>query len=149
MANFRKTYGITHLIEWCATFSLGKTKVKVWFKGGQTTYNGVIPATATTSNPIVQFAVENSPEFKNGLIKITSSVQLKDNSATDNPKAVKGKKKAINTNDDNIVKVEVSVNDDAREYLEDNFGIAPSSVRTKDDIMRVALEHGIEFVFVK
>lgn len=43
-------------------------------------------------------------------------------------------------------KIEVTCLDDAVEYLKENFGYAPSKLRSKPAIERAAAERGIEFV---
>ena len=69
---YKKTYGILHLTEKHTVFYLGKTKVNVSFTGGIVTKKGVTPATFTTDNPIVQVAIENSADFKKGVIRLQS-----------------------------------------------------------------------------
>ena len=61
MKKRKVTYGVYHLVEWIAVLSLGKAKVKVQFTGGATTTQGVTPATYTTADPEVQFAIERTP----------------------------------------------------------------------------------------
>lgn len=72
----KTTYGVYNLIEWHARLRMGKTTVKVAFTGGSITTQGVTPATFTTENPVIQFAIENSPEFHNGKIKVVRRVKL-------------------------------------------------------------------------
>lgn len=72
MKKFKKTYAIFHLTEKHTVFYLGKTKVHVSFTGGIVTKRGVTPATFTTDDPIVQFAIEQSADFKKGAISIRS-----------------------------------------------------------------------------
>lgn len=74
----KTTYGVYNLIEWHALLRMGKATVKVHFTGGSITTQGVTPATFTTENPVIQFAIEKSPEFACGKIKIVRSVQLKE-----------------------------------------------------------------------
>ena len=72
----KTTYGVYNLIEWHARLRMGKATVKVAFTGGSITTQGVTPATFTTENPVIQFAIENSPEFHNGKIKVVRRVKL-------------------------------------------------------------------------
>lgn len=72
----RKTYGVYNLVEWIAQLRMGKAFIKVPFTGGSITTQGVTPATYTTENPIIQFAIERSPEFINGKIKVVRQVTL-------------------------------------------------------------------------
>lgn len=43
--------------------------------------------------------------------------------------------------------IEVSCNDDAKDYLEEHFGVIRSKLRVRADIQASAAAHGIEFVF--
>lgn len=72
MKKYKKTYAILNLAEKHTYFHLGKTKVRVSFTGGVITKKGVTPATFTTDDPIVQFAIEQSDRFKNGAVTLLS-----------------------------------------------------------------------------
>ncbi|MBD5205011.1 MAG: hypothetical protein HDS84_01345 [Bacteroidales bacterium] len=76
MKKYKKTYAIHTLAEKHTTFYLGKTKVHVSFTGGQVTKNGVNPATFTTSDPIVQLAIERSKEFENGAVTVLAQYPM-------------------------------------------------------------------------
>lgn len=76
MTKTRTTYGVYNLIEWHALLRMGKASVKVLFTGGSITTQGVTPATFTTDNPVIQFAIEKSPEFINGRIKVVRRTKL-------------------------------------------------------------------------
>ena len=76
MKKTKTTYGVYNLIEWHALLRLGKATVKVHFSGGSITTQGVTPATFTTEDPVIQFAIERSPEFRNGKIKVVRKATL-------------------------------------------------------------------------
>lgn len=76
MKKTKTTYGVYNLIEWHALLRLGKASVKVQFTGGSITTQGVTPATFTTEDPVIQFAIERSPEFRNGKIKVVRTATL-------------------------------------------------------------------------
>ncbi len=76
MRKYKKTYAIMNLTEKHTVFHLGKTKVHVSFTGGIVTKRGVTPATFTTEDPIVQFAIEQSADFKKGVIWIRSKYPM-------------------------------------------------------------------------
>lgn len=46
-----------------------------------------------------------------------------------------------------LQQVNVTCNDDAKDYLEDNFGVVRSKLKNRADIGAVAANHGIEFVY--
>lgn len=78
MKKTKTTYGVYNIIEWHALLRLGKATVKVHFSGGSITTQGVTPATFTTEDPVIQFAIERSPEFRNGKIKVVRRATLND-----------------------------------------------------------------------
>lgn len=57
---------------------MGAGHVRVDFRHGSLTTAGVVPATFSTSNPVIQQAVENSPKFKSGIIKMVESTVVKE-----------------------------------------------------------------------
>lgn len=186
---------------------LGKRMLVIPFTGGITSKNGVIPASYSTSNAIVQFAIEHSAHFKSGLVKLLKKIgseepkpvslatvaaqtgtvkketveipstptetQAKqeegnetideDNGEQDNGEQDNGdsegdaapssetdeatttEEAAANTAG-TTEEVTVSCIDDAREYLVEKFGVAPSKLRYKKNITDYAAEHGVTFV---
>lgn len=63
-----KTYGVPGLTEWHGKVRAGSIEVQVSFKGGTASPSGAQPAYLTTKDPITQFVIENSKEFKRGTI---------------------------------------------------------------------------------
>ena len=63
-----KTYGVPGLSEWHGTLKVGSIETNVTFVGGTASPSGSQPAYMTTKDPIVQFVIENSKEFKDGFI---------------------------------------------------------------------------------
>ena len=206
MKKRRVTYGVYNLVEWQAAIRMGKARVKVPFTGGAITTQGVTPATFTTSDPVVQLAIECSAEFKSGRIKIVRTrdlggdveIEVNNSGATDGiplPRhhgkreetageveetagkteaGVAGKAangtvgkaeagtagKAANGIAGNeseetsekcvqsMTQVEFSCNDDARDYLEQNFGFIRSKLRNREDILNAGKSKGVEILFV-
>lgn len=64
-----KTYTAPGLIDFQMRVKAGKINVTVDFTGGRT--GGEVPrwASYSTSNEVVQYLLEHSPEFKSGRIK--------------------------------------------------------------------------------
>ena len=54
--------------EWHGTLKVGSIKTNVSFVGGTASPSGSQPAYMTTKDPITQFVIENSKEFKDGFI---------------------------------------------------------------------------------
>ncbi|MDE7394032.1 MAG: hypothetical protein K2M80_06120 [Muribaculaceae bacterium] len=200
MKKKRITYGVFNYVEWHARIKMGKARMKVSFTGGSISSQGVIPATHTTSNPIAQLGIEQSEEFKSGIIKKIRSVTLDEEMPVERERPKKEKPvsmpaskptttpeeaepsievvETVAPNDvseaeqiveevetvapdkDPIVeesetesapatvRVEFEVNEDAKEYLEQNYGCAKSKLRTRADIVAAGKAHGVDIVFV-
>lgn len=67
------------MMEFQAVIKVGRNNMKVLFTDGSMNAMGVNPAKFTTTNYMVQHAIENSPEFKRGLIKRISVIDLDEN----------------------------------------------------------------------
>lgn len=162
-----KTYGIHGLSEWYGKVKAGSIEVSVAFKGGTASPSGAQPAYFMTKDPITQFVIENSKEFKNKFITLERSVDLpgthpreaypkrptpenpvqgigtegrpeEDENAVDGAEGEAGVKKT---------QVKVSSVEDAKDYLVDKFGIASSKLRTRAACIAAGEENGIEFVW--
>ena len=202
------TYGVYNIIEWHAALAIGKAKVRVSFTGGAVTTNGVTPATFTTSDPIVQLAIQRSKEFTSGKIKIVRSNTLQEevaiernvkapakkasestqmNSKTnggtitdespvceDAPVSEDTQAEALEDSEEMSIESETSdvvtaaeetevpigaesvteeltksfaVNDDAKDYLVEEFGFIRSKLRTREDIIKAGKSRGVNIVF--
>ena len=73
---FKKTYGVSGLIDWQAQIKAGRASLVVNFTGGGLTSYGVTPAQYVTENILYQKVIENSKEFKSGKIKLLRSIPL-------------------------------------------------------------------------
>lgn len=69
---------------------MGSGHIRVDFRHGSLTTAGVVPATFTTSNPVIQQAIEDSSKFKLGIIKIADKVLIKDTGTSDVSKEASG-----------------------------------------------------------
>lgn len=163
-----KTYGINGLSEWHGKIKAGSLEVNVSFKGGTASPSGAQPAYFVTKDPITQFVIENSNEFKNGFIIIVMQHEVPGTHprmAVPKPKpaAPEAEETAVQAaapvldEDMNapeaengvavkVQKVEVSSLDDAKEYLKENFNVAASKLRNRAAILEQAEANGIEFV---
>ncbi len=73
-----KRYGVYGKVEFVMSVSIANTCVCVDFSGGSITNRGVIPASYTTNNPLVQKALEGSNEFKVGVVSLIDSIPESD-----------------------------------------------------------------------
>lgn len=71
-----KTYGIAGLTEWYGKLRAGSIETAVSFVGGTVSPSGAQPAYYMTKDPIVQFVIENSSEFKSGFIKLVMEQEI-------------------------------------------------------------------------
>lgn len=71
-----KTYGINGLTEWHGDVKAGAISVRVSFTGGTASPSGAQPAYFMTKDPITQFVIENSNEFKSGFIHLEMMHEL-------------------------------------------------------------------------
>lgn len=71
-----KTYGVPDLTEWHGKLKAGSLEVKVSFTGGTASPSGAQPAYMVTKDPITQFVIEHSKEFKSGFIILVMSQNI-------------------------------------------------------------------------
>ncbi len=168
-----KTYGVPNLTEWHGKLKAGSIEVQVSFTGGTSSPSGAQPAYFVTKDPITQFIVENSKEFKNGTIiqvmsqdvagnhprmaipkpKATKIVKAEEPKVAEVPAAteiaetpeVEADAEAVGTEP----KIEVNCLQDAQAYLQEKFGISSYKVRTCEAAQRAASEHGVRFTGAK
>lgn len=72
----RITYEIRGQIERNCFFRIGSALVRMEFTGGAVNSAGIVPAQYITDNPLYQRAIENSADFRNGVIKRGSVVNI-------------------------------------------------------------------------
>lgn len=65
----RVTYAISGLLEFVLRIQAGAAAVEVHFTGGQLSGYGTVPATYSTSDPVMIKLIESSTEFRSGRIR--------------------------------------------------------------------------------
>lgn len=186
MNKTKKTYGIKGFMEYQAVIKVGKSRMKVPFTDGSMTAMGVVPCTFTTERFMVQHAIENSNEFKRGLIYIVNSIPLDGKVeierptprptdsqaetpadipaiesdeqpatvqvATENGTEVKPVEEVWPAKSEEpdapLTQVEFASNDEAKDYLEQNFGLVRSKLRNREDIFNAGKANGVEIIFI-
>lgn len=143
----QKTYGVYGMIEWSILLNVAGRIMNIDFEGGLASGTGIRPATFTTRNEIVQFAIENSGHFKQGRIILVSEMDIEE------PKEVIAEATEIIPTDteevveDNLTEVEVSSLEEAVDYLVSNFDDAKKQqLRSKVTAKAFAETKGIRFV---
>lgn len=76
MKKKRITYGVYGMMEYQTIIKIGRATLKVLFTDGSMTAIGQNPAKYTTSDFLVQRAIENSSEFKKGRIQVVDTIEL-------------------------------------------------------------------------
>lgn len=168
-----KTYGVPELTEWHGKVKAGSIEVGVSFTGGTSSPSGAQPAYLVTKDPIVQFVIEHSKEFRNGFIILLMSQETPgnhpreavakpgrikdrrtgehgDNEAAEADKSGSAADKAngadgADKSEITFETVEVSCLQDAQAYLQEHFSIASHKVRTCEAAQQAGLEHGVRF----
>ncbi len=97
MKKKRITYGVYGMMEYQSIIKIGRATLKVLFSDGSMTAFGQNPAKYTTSDFLVQRAIENSSDFKRGRITIVSSIELDEEVRIERNPAKKETVKAANT----------------------------------------------------
>ena len=143
----QKTYGVYGMIEWSILLNVAGRIMNIDFEGGLASGTGIRPATFTTRNEIVQFAIENSGHFKHGRIILVSEMDIEES------KEAIAEATEINPTDteevveDNLTEVEVSSLEEAVDYLVSNFDDAKKQqLRSKVTAKAFAETKGIRFV---
>ena len=132
---------------------VGKCSMMIEFKDGSVTAIGSEPATYTTDNLMIQDSIERSELYKKGGIKRYRVIELdeevpveKGNSgilAENREERIENREERI----ENREEVKVTCNDDAKDYLESNYKIARSRMRSRADIIAIGEGVGVRFVW--
>ena len=169
------TYGVYGMMEYQTVIKMGKSSLKVNFSDGSINSFGQNPAKFTTKNFMIQHAIEHSYDFRRGLIQIINEheldeeVQISHNQVAIEPEfgdevvepkvedVVSGGTDGLEGTEVSDVmegsestetEVEFSTNDEAKQYLESQFGVQRSKLRTRADIEKAGMQYGVKIYFV-
>lgn len=136
-----KTYGISGLTEWYGKVRAGNLEVSVSFIGGTASPSGAQPAYYMTKDPIVQFVIENSEEFKSGVIELHMSQDVNG----DHPREAKPKQIITTSAETTMSKplpmdVEVETQEQA-DRGEETTCVEPIVVADKSEAIEYLKEH--------
>lgn len=126
-----KTYAINGVLERFIPARVGKGIVQLHFSGGSIDNKANRPAQLTTSNSAEQSIIENTPEFKRGIIKIIKTygqAEVRDKQISVSATAIES----------------VTNLQGARQYLMAN-GFELKDVATKADVLEAAKKLNITF----
>lgn len=167
------TYGVPGLTEWHGKVKAGSLEVNVSFTGGTASPSGAQPAYYLTKDPVVQFVIENSKEYKNGFIILVMSQEIpgehprmavpKQNAepapaqapaepVAQEQQAETGQQDTADAGNGEVLRIEVADRSEAIEYLKEHFAeknYTATSLRTKTAFDAACKECGVEFVFTE
>lgn len=64
----KKIYAARGLLEWQFVLKTSGAFIRICFSGGRMGASGVIPARYVTDNAVIQYLIENTPEYHSGKI---------------------------------------------------------------------------------
>lgn len=144
-----KTYGINGLSEWHGNVKAGTISVAVSFTGGTASPSGAQPAYFVTKDPIAQFVIENSAEFKRGFIHL----EMSQDAPGEHPRMALPKEEAPKqapaeaAPTQEYVEKKFACGDDAKAYLMEEHGFPISHLRNKSQMEAAAAQVGIKIVW--
>lgn len=155
------TYGVSGMMEYQAIIKIGRSVMKILFTDGSMNAMGANPATYTTDSLMVQHAIENSDQFKRGRIYVVRAVSLDEDVHIDRnrnseesaapqpgtPETKGGAEEKHDAVENELTEMEFDNNDDARDFLESQFGYVRSKLRNRADIVAAGEAHGISICF--
>lgn len=142
---FKKTYGVSGLIDWQAQIKAGKASLIVTFTGGGLTSYGVTPAQYTTENILFQKIIENSREFRAGKIKLIRTVPLSETAdiMTSAVTDLADVRKVVPKEKLRVIE-EVQNCSDARIWLKEHKDVSVVG-KSKQEIIEIAAANGVSF----
>lgn len=151
-----KKYGIRNTSECVLRLPLGKGSIVCNFTNGNLQSREPIPASYTTSNPIIQYAIENCDRFKSKKIFIISEYGTEAEAEAEvvatpvaEPEKPKKSKKAAKADKAARVVEDVKTYGEAVTMLMTMEGVVMSDLKDVDSCIRVAEELGISFPNLK
>lgn len=137
-------------MEWNAVIPLGQGKVNVPFRNGSYDGRGVSAATYRTEDAFFQAVIEQSDFFAQGKIFIVADerVEIPEEDEENQTQEEETDDSGDDSGDDSdgLQEVEVASREDAKQYLMETYGLAPSGLSSKAKIQASAKAHGIRFI---
>lgn len=150
-----KTYGVADKLEWQTDIKVGRATFTLHFEGGSMTALGNLPAEYTTSNPVFQAVVENSEQFRRGLITLLrqcgrEEAPAKEECATKKEDGAAGTGSPESPGDSEVcggaecgAAVEFACLDDAKAWLHDEHGADPARIKSVRQAVAAAKALGL------
>lgn len=147
IALYKKKYAIYGKVEMSVLIPVNNAKLRVNFANGVITPSGITPATFSTSDPVVQTAIENNRLYLKGMIKLEKSFKIGEVEVDDEKPASDEDKNEKEPESQSSVKSYPDVKNvqSAREILISEYSIPIAELQDKERIKMKAEELGIEF----
>ncbi|WP_304241580.1 hypothetical protein [Phocaeicola plebeius] len=147
IALYKKRYAIYGKVEMSVLIPVNNAKLRVNFANGVITPAGITPATFSTSDPIVQTAIENHRLYIKGMIKLEKSFKIGEVEVNDEKPVSDEDKNEKEAGSQSSVKSYPDVKNvqSAREILISEYSIPIAELQDKERIKMKAEELGIEF----
>lgn len=114
---------------------VGNERMRILFEGKSTGSSVYM-----TRDPKVQKAIESHYWFKDKFFLVESIDEKKEAAEAKKKAAAKNKKKVADEKKTHVV-TDV---EDAKDYLAETYGVSRSKMKTKEDILAIAKEKGVE-----
>lgn len=147
VALYKKRYAIYGKVEMSVLIPVNNARLRVNFANGVITPAGITPATFSTSDPIVQTAIENHRLYIKGMIKLEKSFKIGEVEVNDEKPVSDEDKNEKEAGSQSSVKSYPDVKNvqSAREILISEYSIPIAELQDKERIKMKAEELGIEF----
>lgn len=144
---YKKKYAIYGKVEMSVLIPVNNAKLRVNFANGVITPSGITPATFSTSDPVVQTAIENNRLYLKGMIKLEKSFKIGEVELDDEKPASDEEKNEKEPESQSSVKSYPDVKNvqSAREILISEYSIPIAELQDKERIKMKSEELGIEF----
>lgn len=143
---YKKKYGIYGKVEMSVLIPVNKAKLRINFQDGIINAQGVVPASFTTSDPVVQTAIENHEMYLKGRIKLVKKYKIGEVETETSSQPSKSESPALETpQDGSTVYEDVKNAQTAKEVLIREFNVPIIELQDKESIKSKAKELGVSF----
>ena len=143
---YKKKYGIYGKVEMSVLIPVNKAKLRINFQDGIINAQGVVPASFTTSDPVVQTAIENHEMYLKGRIKLVKKYKIGEVETETSSQPSKSESPAQETpQDGSTVYEDVKNAQTAKEVLIREFNVPIIELQDKESIKSKAKELGVSY----
>ncbi len=140
---YKKKYGIYGKVEMSVLIPVNKAKLRINFQDGIINAQGVVPASFTTSDPVVQTAIENHEMYLKGRIKLVKKYKIGEVETETSSQPSKSESPAPETpQDGSTVYEDVKNAQTAKEVLIREFNVPIIELQDKESIKSKAKRTG-------